>query len=343
MQCKHFFLTYKQCLRLVDKNQVKELLLAKTKGLKAVVLEVIVCKETGQNKKDSKDYKHFHCLVCFDRKVTIRNERFWDLLDIHGHYLPLNKKRGSLQRVKEYITKDGDIASYVNMKPLVNTPLKAIKGNDLATLLAYAIQSTSEGKTTRQVYEMLNKQGKALFLLNECKINQVLLNLGPTTIKNKYVFNLSPEIKEGIDSWQEEKHQKVLFLHGESGFGKTQLALSLFKNPLVVSCVEDFKGLRNDHDAIVMDDVALHSLVRGFPSKEAVIQLFDLENSRGIDVKYGKVTLPLALPRVVTSNSLPKAWFGILNFCHLPKEITRRFIFVHVNTDIRGKEGLKGS
>lgn len=94
-----------------------------------------------------------------------------------------------------------------------------------------------------------------------------------------------------------EAFKKTILIWGPKGTGKTEYAKAQFKNPLLVSHIDDLKGLSRDNDGIVFDDVSFTHWPR-----TAAIHLCDMENPRSINVKYGTVTIPMGTKRIITSN-----------------------------------------
>lgn len=101
---------------------------------------------------------------------------------------------------------------------------------------------------------------------------------------------------------------KSIILWGETGIGKTQYALALFKNPLMVSH-KDHLGFyeRSQHDGIVFDDmnfVGSPDDQKGRMFREAQIHLVDQDNNRQIHIRYLTANLPAHTPKVFTTNKV---------------------------------------
>lgn len=95
------------------------------------------------------------------------------------------------------------------------------------------------------------------------------------------------------DQWR-----RCLWLHGPSGIGKTQFAVSLVERPLFVRHVDQLKKYApGDFGGLIFDDMSfLH-----WP-REAQIQLLDCEMPTAIHCRYAIVELPAYTRRVFTSN-----------------------------------------
>ena len=90
---------------------------------------------------------------------------------------------------------------------------------------------------------------------------------------------------------------KTIVLTGPSGMGKTSWALAHFKNPLLVSTIEDLKQLKDYHDGVVFDDVNVSHM-----SVESVIHLLDVKNNRSVRCRYSNARLKKGLNRIFTTN-----------------------------------------
>jgi len=103
---------------------------------------------------------------------------------------------------------------------------------------------------------------------------------------------------------------KTIVLTGTSGVGKTQFAISHFKQPLVISHIDDLKKLNSNTDGLVFDDMNF-----GHWPPNACIHLCDMELPRSINVKYGTVEIPAKMPRFFTSNKrFNEIWSSVI--CH---------------------------
>ena len=93
-----------------------------------------------------------------------------------------------------------------------------------------------------------------------------------------------------------------LFAHvfvGPTKMGKTQYALSHFRNPLVIGNKQDFSRLTATTDGLIYDDLDMSKW-----SATRVIQSMDLRCAHTVDVKYSAIRVPAMLPRIICTNSL---------------------------------------
>ena len=97
---------------------------------------------------------------------------------------------------------------------------------------------------------------------------------------------------------------KSMHVYGPSNTGKTSFVLAHFKNPLVVTHVDNLKKFVNPpdpdqpYDAIVFDDLKFQH----WPP-ETVIQLVDTDLDRDIHIRYGTAHIPAHTTKVFTHNT----------------------------------------
>lgn len=99
--------------------------------------------------------------------------------------------------------------------------------------------------------------------------------------------------------------------------------MSQFKNPLIVTCKQDFARYTAKNDGIVIDDLPWSS-----HKAETLIRLLNSEIPQTIDIKYGSTTLPIGIKKVFTLNEESQFWPS-----HLFPENTKEFNEVTVNKD----------
>lgn len=92
--------------------------------------------------------------------------------------------------------------------------------------------------------------------------------------------------------------QSLIFI-GEWGLGKTEYAKYHFKNPIIVSQLEDLKQL-DDHDGIVFEDMDFKHL----PSNTQR-HLTDMGTDSSIRIRYGYGTTPAMTKRIFTCSQYP--------------------------------------
>lgn len=91
---------------------------------------------------------------------------------------------------------------------------------------------------------------------------------------------------------------KPLLFCGPTNIGKTQFALAHFREPLLVSHMDDLKKLQSSNDGIVFDDMSFDHI-----PPRSVIHLLDNDCERSLHVRYGTVTIPARTKKIFTSNT----------------------------------------
>lgn len=113
---------------------------------------------------------------------------------------------------------------------------------------------------------------------------------------------------------------KANIVWGPSDSGKTTFALAHFKNPLLVSHMDDLQTFdSNNHDGIVFDDMDFNHIPR-----TAQIHLVDTAISRSIHIRYKTALIPAGTKRIFTTN-VPDGECLLLS----DKAIRRRCNIVH--------------
>ncbi len=107
--------------------------------------------------------------------------------------------------------------------------------------------------------------------------------------------------------WTEEHKldwSKTIILWGESGIGKTQWALSLFKKPLLVSHIDQLALFDKTYDGIVFDDMNFTGAENGKGAwpRGSQIHLVDQDNHRNIHIRYEIATIPAHTKKIFTTN-----------------------------------------
>ena len=179
----------------------------------------------------------------------------------------------------------GKNASFLEWGLRPKAPINAHKKKARDTTYDQALAAP----TVREGMEIVKKQKARDYCLHGDAIERHLKNAKSPTYASKFLlsdFNLPP-----LDL------SKAVLINGPSNFGKTQWALAHFKNPLLVSHMDQLKRLGPDHDGIVFDDMSFDH----WPP-ESVIHLLDMECERALHVRYGTVTIPAYTKKIFTSN-----------------------------------------
>lgn len=217
----------------------------------------------------------------------------------------------------------------------------------------------SEGKTLLDQYQAADWTRKA-YIAKNWDILRKMINSHKTILREikglVKKFTSDDFDRDAVRSVNDvDLKLKALVISGAPGFGKTQLAKTIFKRPLLVRHPDKLKQLdENLHDGIIFDDQAYAHWPR-----ESVIHLMDLEEETDINVKNSMVTIPAGFPRVFCTNRYHTNIDGGINlrvFKHdqdgslsidkdksfLPAKlrpgdnaIDRRIVHIHFHSDIR--------
>lgn len=118
---------------------------------------------------------------------------------------------------------------------------------------------------------------------------------------------------------------------GVSGAGKTAFAKAHFKNPLVLSHIDDLKRFSPvEHDGLIFDDMSFaHWPVN------ACIHLLDMEDDRSINCRHTCGIIPAWTKRIFTSNKALHDVFAIRGASEYEEvAIMRRFQHMHVTKSL---------
>lgn len=99
--------------------------------------------------------------------------------------------------------------------------------------------------------------------------------------------------------------KRSIFMTGPPGIGKTQFALSLFDNPLLVTNPDDLKELRSKHDGLVWDEADFMgdtTSSKGRWPASKIKTLLDQTMSYSVRCRNEDARISAGLPRVFISN-----------------------------------------
>jgi len=226
---------------------------------------------------------HLHLYIEGDKRWDILKADFLDVQDedgntYHGHWETCR----SPAKVKSYCKKEGQFIT--NMK---------------FNLMAEVVQLAKEGKA-QEAFDRLAEEEPRLVITQASRLKDSIALLGEDKQKEWVPrFTEFENLPDLLDKWEPSKHS--LLLVGESEFGKTYFAMWLMRpRPLMVSCREDLKQLRGWHTGLVFDDFKPYKWRR-----EDAIHMTDVAFDRGVEVKYGKITIPAGLDRIFVANENP--------------------------------------
>lgn len=220
--------------------------------------------------------KHFHAYIKWERRVDYSSASHFDFKGVHPNIVTGIKKAW-----EHYVAKEGDYITnyYVQKVTKYGCALSASTVEE--GLLLIAEHHPRDYCLNRQrIFESLTMHKRMLMTPKET----------PNYQWNEYGVSVRAMIEE---AWS----TKTIVLHGPTSLGKTSLALSMGKSPLLVSHLDRLKSIPLGTTHLVLDDMSLAHLPR-----TTILHLTDLEHDRDIHVRYNVATLPSGLPRILTTN-----------------------------------------
>lgn len=222
---------------------------------------------------------HTHCAVLAQIKMDIQSANY---LDFEGHHPnikpPMNIEHWRNQ-VKYINKEDPDVYGEIDV-PLTKEEA-----------FSEACDFVKQCKTRKQMYA----PGPHLMIISS-KVN-FFENFWKTQKKKKTShssfamtsFNKAP-ITDWSTSW---------LVWGKAGSGKTQWALAHFKNPLLVSHMDDLQEFdEEEHDGVVFDDMSFKHM-----PGQAIIHLLDIDFERSIHCRYVNASLPANVKKIFCHNN----------------------------------------
>jgi len=247
----------------------------------------VVGVERHSNPADPQRAMHLHVVIASDRAVDVADENYFDLRmtgwnTLKAHYDRIGATLRDLHKVIHYCMKDGD---YVVCPEWAVVPKPVdVQGRSLAEALNMA-------ETREEAADILQIEFPRDYYMNGTRVLPMIDARFGDFVTPKY--SLEQFVRQALNL----KENKVIVLYGKSGAGKTEFALAHFERPLLVSEMDDLKGLTARNDGIVFDDMEFTTL-----SAKAVIKLLDTSYKRSIQARYRNAVIPAGLPRIFTTN-----------------------------------------
>jgi len=248
MDAKNFFLTYPQCSLTKEFvcSELRKLLGDKLNGL-------IVCEEDHHQEEG----KHLHALALCNRRINIRNSRYFDIVAHHGDYKVARDVKASVI----YIKKDKNFLEWgIVPQYFPQTKAERHKGSISAEIW----EDLQRGM---KFHDLFIKYGK--FCVLHLRQLQVMYNEYTTIVTTpKPWLGLLELSYEGawkeIATWintnvgKERPHgQMQLFICGTTGLGKSWMAIQLsnyFKTYWAPNTETYWDGISNETQLVVFDE-----------------------------------------------------------------------------------------
>lgn len=263
---------------------------------------------------------HVHVVTKAKKKVDTHDPRWADIVGpdgtvYHGEYEMVR----SWPKACNYVKKGDDPVFVDNFPPEVEV-IDTTRWEDLIDIAKASGLNKAMAHLVEHHPEEFVKRG------DQVRRNLALVSVpSKATIPSHFVF--LPDHPR-ITVWKEQfMHDLVLWLKGESGFGKTAYAIDLLtiddRGPLVVSTLDTLLEFREEiHTGIIFDDFDCRDM-----SEQSTIHLLDSDLRRDIKVRYKNAHIPAHTPKIFCSNV--NIWPSA------NKQIKRRIFYFPVRSDLR--------
>lgn len=283
---KCFLLTYAQCPE--DKSELYDFLLLKGNIERCII---------GQEHHEDGNL-HLHAYVEYKNKKDVGFKHF-DWRGFHPN-ISMHKKGFSPQKSAEncwkYCCKE-DHDPFVFGEPPGD---RKRKRNDIFLEARDVARKSSVNEALELIVEGCAYEGIVHYSEIERALHAIrmkFITISPPA-KNLSEFRNAPPIP---GNW------KVLFMHGNTGLGKTAFARALLPEAMVVRHTDQLRFC-DFSKGIIFDDYSCSH----WPAS-SIIHLMDWEEPSGINVKHGHVIIPAGTRKIFTFNCNLYGW--------LPKDI----------------------
>lgn len=286
LNSKQLFLTYPHCP--IKKEDALSIL------SKIVSLEkYIICEELHED-----GTPHLHAYIKSVKILDIRSNRYFDLNEYHGKYETCR----NFHAVRNYCKEDGNYITNIQEFSPTAAAIRVINAKSKEIAMDIIKNDPSLARD---------------YIRDTARIESSVARLFPTINAANAIYRF--KTVRSVATWKRNKI--ALWMKGKTNTGKTEFAKNLFASPLLVSHIDQLKGLSDTHDGIIFDDMNFSKW-----DYEKQIHILDVRNDRGIDVKFGHVVIKAGTPRIFTSN--------IPIFSNEPA-IKRRIRYIDIKEDLR--------
>jgi hypothetical protein len=224
---------------------------------------------------------HTHVVIFCQRSVDVQSERFFDYMGKHPNIKPPSNDQHWKNQINYVDKEDEHVYTWGEIEIPINKD----------ELFAEACEYVKNCKSLKQMYTMSPHlktiSSKVTFFENYWRTQHKKKSTHGSFQMTS--FNKAP-ISDWTTSW---------LVWGKAGSGKTQWALAHFKNPLLVSHMDDLKEFDEDeHDGIVFDDMSFKHL-----PGQAIIHLLDIDMDRSIHCRFVNATIPAKTKKIFCHNN----------------------------------------
>lgn len=289
----------------------------------------LIVSETGQK-------QHVHVLLQFDKKIDIRNERFFDLQKeglfdkdnnsiLHGNYISCKKPKDAIVYLLKNTTNKNpeNILFSDNLNNLIHENGKYLPLD--GAMLHLAEQGKIADALELLRVEDIKRYVKDRFSLENTLRKHYAVKLGFQTKFSFEDFHIPECLNRVLQSKDIKDGLKSLFMVGLPGTGKTQMMLSLLRRqnrtPLIVNNFDGLRFFSESNDCIIIDDANWSEVA----NRETLIKIIDSQDKSTLSIKHGSVSIPSNTQRFIISNKLIEEY---LNLSKIPlcAAVTRRYV-----------------
>ena len=270
----------------VTLSEVVEYYKAKCKG---GCREYAACRELHPSPADPEKNVHFHIYLCSKDEFDTRSWAYFAMVKgeddkRYAFVQSMGATEEDRQRVVAYVRKDGHVMQ--ELQGDVAAVQQGTKRSWADTLLA--------AKSPHEAMKWLQEHEPDRFLLQGDRIRANLLTAirppePPRYEKSSFIMDIG------------DISNLAVVLAGQSGTGKTQLAMAQGSSPKLIRTIDDLKSLDGSHSHLVFDDMDFGPSGLGW-SGGNMIHLLDMEQTSSIKCRYADAQIPAGMPRLFTTN-----------------------------------------
>lgn len=270
--------------------------------------------------KEKVPYEHTHVALFFKKRLETRNQRYFDWEGEHPHIKTRRSMKWFWHLFLEYHWKHPK-------GPVYNEPKDICEPHQImpADIEVWMNRAVIEADTLEDAINIAGITTKSVTCC--ATLRQIAQKEAAEMEDDTADYDMSEFTKPPIPM----EHLKACahIVWGGQGLGKTQWSLAHFRNPLLVSNVEEIKRFNPiKHDGIVFDEASFTHMPR-----EIQIAWIDQEIRRGLRVCHGYKSIPKRTPKIFVTNIDQGQCFDLL-----AEGIRRRFTRVHFDKDYRKRK-----